>query len=116
MHEGATLITIVPNGYSLSRRIAVKMGLMESELVVTEFEENIGHFHTYNMKIFEDLFKSFNFSELQFGGVMPKIFSNNQFDRCLQEGIIDDCFLDSLNELSDDFTEICSSIYSICKR
>lgn len=116
MKEGAILITVVPNGHSLSRQIAVRMGLLDSELIVTEFEKKIGHFHTYNMKTFQDLFKTHNFSQYEFGGIMPKIFSNNQFDKCLQQGIIDDRYLDALNELSADFSEICSSIYSICKR
>jgi 2-polyprenyl-3-methyl-5-hydroxy-6-metoxy-1,4-benzoquinol methylase len=116
MKKDAILITIVPNGHSLSRRIAVKMGLIKSELVVTDFEKKIGHFHTYNMNTFEELFKSCNFSHSVFGGIMPKIFSNNQFDQCLEYGIIDDCFLDALNVLSDEFIEICASIYSICKR
>ena len=116
MKKDALLITIVPNGESLSRKIAVKMGIMEDELIVTDFEKSIGHFRTYSMQKFQELFKSFPFSEFKFGGIMPKIFSNHQFDQSLECNIIDDKFLDALFELSDEYTQICASIYSICKK
>jgi len=116
MKKDSVLITIVPNGYSLSRQIAVKMGLIPSELVVTDFEKKIGHYRTYDMKTFQSLFKEHDFSHFEFGGIMPKIFSNNQFDKCLKDGIINDSFLDALYQLSNKFSEICSSIYSICRK
>ena len=116
MKKGAILITVVPNGRSLSRKIAVKMGIVKSELAVTEFEKSIGHCRTYDMHSFKELFTSFKFSQLEFGGIMPKIFSNNQFDQCLDNEIIDDKFLDALFELSDELPEICSSIYTICTK
>jgi len=116
MKEGAILITIVPNGTSLSRKIAVKMGIIESELVVTDFEKSIGHYRTYDMESFQKLFRSFDFQNIEFGGIMPKIFSNYQFDKSLEYNIIDDKFLDALFALSDEFCEICSSIYSVCTK
>ena len=116
MKKGAILITIVPNGKSLSRQIAVKMGIVESELSVTEFEKKIGHYRTYDMQSFQKIFQTFDFSQLQFGGIMPKIFSNNQFDKCLEYEIIDEDFLDALFSLSDSFVDISASIYSVCKK
>lgn len=110
------MITIVPNGKSLSRQIAVEMGLMKFPLEVTDFEKKIGHHRTYDIKALTNLFKEAGMTILESGGIMPKIFSNNQFDRSLQAGIIDMNFLNALNKLSAKYEELCSSIYLITKK
>lgn len=110
------LITIVPNGRSLSRRIAVKMKLLPEELVVTDFEKSIGHYRTYDLDSLTKLHQEAGFRILESGGIMPKIFSNNQFDKCINKGILDRRYLDALNELSPFFKDICSSIYVLSER
>jgi 2-polyprenyl-3-methyl-5-hydroxy-6-metoxy-1,4-benzoquinol methylase len=116
MNHNQLMITIVPNGTSLSRQIAVEMGLMKSPLEVTEFEKKIGHHRTYDINSLTNLFKNAGMTILESGGIMPKIFSNNQFDRSLQAGIIDLNFLSALNSLSDKYGELCSSIYLVTKK
>lgn len=107
------MITIVPNGQSLSRQIAVNMGLLNSSLEVTTFEKKIGHHRTYDTDSLIDVFRRSGMKIISSGGIMPKIFSNNQFDKCLSLGIIDLEFLNGLNKLSDKYFELCSSIFVI---
>ncbi|MDA7700426.1 class I SAM-dependent methyltransferase [Methylophilaceae bacterium] len=116
MAAGQKIITLVPNGMSLSRQIAVNMGILQNELEVTDFEKSIGHFRTYEQSSLSSLFLSAGFKLKEQGGIMPKIFSNNQFDRCLLEKIISIDFLDALNNLSDKYQEICSSIYVVAEK
>ena len=68
------------------------------------------------MKALTDLFHNSGMTIIESGGIMPKIFSNNQFDRSLQAGIIDMNFLNGLNKLSNKYQELCSSIYLITKK
>lgn len=107
------MIVVVPNGNSLSRRIAEKMGLLPHRLCVTEFEKQIGHHITFTLSILENMAVSAGFSILSAGGIFPKIFSNGQLDACMQSGIIDASFLNALNDLSDAYTDLCASIYVV---
>lgn len=116
MTAGQKIIVLVPNGMSLSRQIAVNMGILKNELEVTDFEKSIGHYRTYKQSTLSSLFLSAGFTLKEEGGIMPKIFSNNQFDKCLLENIISIDFLDALNNLSDKYQEICSSIYVVAER
>ncbi len=106
---------IVPNANSLSRQIAVKMGLMEHEEDVTEFEKSIGHFHTFTRKKLSKDLESVGFKIISSGGIMPKIYSNGQYDKSLSHNIIDIKYLDACSELSDKHPELCASIYFICE-
>ena len=116
MSKGQILITIVPNGRSLSRQIAVNMGLMESPLQVTDFEQKIGHHRTYDAQSLSSLFIHSGMEIISKGGIMPKIFSNNQYDRCMDSSIIDLNFLNALNKLSEKYPELCASIYLVTKK
>lgn len=116
MHVGAELITVVPNALSLSRQIAVSMGLLNSVYDVTDYEKSIGHYRTYDAINLENLFSSAGFSIKESGGVMPKIFANYQYDAAISNKIIDESYLDGLFSLSEKYVEICSSIYVICTK
>ena len=108
-------IVIVPNGESLSRRIAEKLGLLQHRLTVTEFEREIGHHTTFNRGALEYVLTNAGFTVVESGGICPKIFSNGQIDKALKEGIITLDFLDALNQLSDDLPDICASTYVIAE-
>jgi 2-polyprenyl-3-methyl-5-hydroxy-6-metoxy-1,4-benzoquinol methylase len=116
MQVGADLITIVPNALSLSRQIAVNMGLLSSVYDVTDYERTIGHHRTYDLQSLENLFSNIGFSIKDRGGLMPKIFANYQYDAAISAAIIDARYLDGLFSLSDKYPEICSSIYTVCTK
>lgn len=113
---GALLITVVPNALSLSRQIAMKMGILENVYGVTKFEKEIGHFRTYDQRMLQNLFIDAGFKIVEAGGIMPKIFSNKQFDDSLDQGVINHSFLAALNSLSEKYQDICSSIYIIATK
>lgn len=113
--SASRFIMIVPNGESLSRRIAQKLGLVQHRLAVTEFERNIGHNTTFNRGALEYVATNAGFHIVESGGICPKVFSNGQIDRALKEGIINLNFLHALNQLSEELPDICASIYVIAE-
>ncbi|MEH6632617.1 MAG: class I SAM-dependent methyltransferase [Halopseudomonas aestusnigri] len=106
---------VVPNGTSLSRRIAVNMGFMAEPLVVTDFEKAIGHHRTYDIETLIAVVEGAGLTIVHAGGIMPKVFSNSQYDRALQEGIIGQEYLDAAFKLSEELPELCSSIFVSCR-
>jgi hypothetical protein len=110
----ARVFIVVPNGMSLSRQIAVGMGLVERPDAVTAFERQVGHYHTFvSGSLCADI-ENAGLNILEFGGVMPKIFSNRQYDLSLEAGIIDRKYLDACFALSGAYPEICASIFAVC--
>jgi hypothetical protein len=89
---------------------------MESPLQVTDFERKIGHHRTYDMQSLSSLFINSGMEIISKGGIMPKIFSNNQYDKCIDARIIDLNFLKALNNLSKIYPELCASIFLITKK
>ena len=110
----ARVFIVVPNGMSLSRQIAVGMGLVEKPDAVTPFERRVGHYHTFLPSSLRADVESAGLKILEFGGVMPKIFSNRQYDLALEAGIIDRKYLDACFALSGAYPEICASIFAVC--
>jgi SAM-dependent methyltransferase len=107
------LVVAVPNGEALSRQIAVRMGLIESNDSVTEGEYLQGHRKTYTLS---SLLAEIHRAELQvldFGGVIVKPLSNQQFDRAIESGIVNNDYVDACNDLSKDFPHLCASVYAI---
>jgi len=116
MTAGASLITIVPNGQSLSRKIAKQLGIVKQLDEVTRFEREIGHQTTYTLDTLISDMQAAGFSISDSGGLVPKIFSNYQIDQALSAGIIDLRFLDALNELSEELPHLCSSIFTVVEK
>lgn len=112
---GKKFIFVVPNGYSLSRQIAVRMGILEACLDITEFEKQIGHHTTFSSNMLLKLIEHCGMRVLETGGIMPKVMSSVQFDKALSFNVIDDEYLDGLCDLSDSFPDICASIYVIAE-
>jgi 2-polyprenyl-3-methyl-5-hydroxy-6-metoxy-1,4-benzoquinol methylase len=111
----APLIIVVPNALSLSRRIAVNMGLLDAPEAVTKFEASIGHYRTYTLTALQNTVNAASLEMVASGGVMPKIFSNGQYDAAISAGIIDQDFLEACSNLSTDLPEICASIFLVAK-
>lgn len=113
--RNAKLIVVVPNALSFSRRVAVEMGLLEKPEAVTSFEQQIGHHRTYTSESLERAAELAGLKVLESGGIMPKIFSNGQYDAALSAGIIDQDFLAGCAALSDTLPSLCASIYVVLK-
>ena len=107
------LVVAVPNGEALSRQIAVRMGLIESNESVTEGEYLQGHRKTYTLASLLTEIRRAGLKIVDFGGVIVKPFSNHQFDRALESGIIDNRYVEACNDLSKDYPHLSASVYAI---
>lgn len=105
-----------PNANAPSRQIAVKMGLIESNMAVTEAEEKHGHRVTYSLDTLESDIKKSGLKILHKSGIFFKALANFQWDRLLQMDIITQEYLDGCYELGQQYPDLCSTIYFVCTK
>lgn len=105
----------VPNGLSISRRIAVKLGLLPSPLHVMEHEAAHGHKRTYWSGSLHADIESSGLKAVASGGIMFKPMGNAQIDRAMAEGIIDEKYLDACYEIGEETGFGCASLYAVCE-
>lgn len=116
LNDNGSIVVMVPNADAVSRRIAVKMGLLESVDSVTEGEMLQGHQRTYTMSELIRHSTSAGYRIENRGGILYKPFANFQFDAALKNEIISDDYISALEELAkEDFTGT-SSLYVILKK
>ncbi|MGC3940415.1 class I SAM-dependent methyltransferase [Roseobacter sp. EG26] len=108
------LFVAVPNAHAASRQIAVGMGLISHASAVTEGEALHGHRCTYSIDTLVADIKAAGLHVEDFGGVMFKPLANYQFDACLQNGTVDDAFLEGCYVLGKRYPDLCASIYAVC--
>lgn len=110
------LFVACPNANAPSRQIAVKMGLIESNTAVTEAERAHGHRITYCMDTLETEIKKSGLQVLHKSGIFFKALANFQWDRLLETDIISQEYLDGCYSLGQQYPELCSSIFCVCKK
>jgi 2-polyprenyl-3-methyl-5-hydroxy-6-metoxy-1,4-benzoquinol methylase len=111
--ENGRLIVAVPNAEALSRQIAVRMGLIESNRSVTSGEYKHGHRRTYSMdELLSDVRKS-GLRVVESGGVIVKPLSNSQFDEALESGIVSEEYVRACDELAREFPNLSASLYVV---
>src|SRR5262245_958862 len=86
------LFVAVPNANALSRQIAVKMGLVESNTAVTPAEARHGHRRTYSMDVLLSHLRAARYRIDDYGGILVKPLANFQFDQAIAHGIVDDAY------------------------
>jgi 2-polyprenyl-3-methyl-5-hydroxy-6-metoxy-1,4-benzoquinol methylase len=109
------LFIAVPNANALSRQIAVRMGLVQYNTAVTSAEREHGHRMTYTMDQLEYHIREAGLRAVHSGGVLVKPLANFQFDKALEQGIIDQAYLDGCYELSKLYPDLCASLYAVCE-
>ena len=107
------LVVAVPNGEALSRQIAVRMGLIESNESVTEGEYLQGHRKTYTMASLLAEVRWAGLNVLDFGGVIVKPLSNSQFDKALEIGIISQEYVRACDELAREYPNLAASVFVV---
>jgi SAM-dependent methyltransferase len=110
------LFVVVPNANAPSRQIAVKMGLIATNSTVTEGEAAHGHRCTYSLDTLEDDVRRAGLLVESRGGIFFKALANYQFDRMLQQGIIDERYLEGCYALGMQYADLTASIYMVCGR
>lgn len=113
---GGYCIITVPNAKSLSRQLAVKMGLFDSIYSLTENDKNHGHLRIFDMESLLNHISNSKFKLIDKGGLFVKPFADFQMNMLVQKDIIDETHFDGLRELAKDYPELSGHIYVILKR
>jgi 2-polyprenyl-3-methyl-5-hydroxy-6-metoxy-1,4-benzoquinol methylase len=100
----------VPNGNSIHRLAAVKMGLLDNPCQLNSRDHALGHRRVYVPQTFKlDIEKS-GLNLIEIGGVYLKPLSNSQIQENWSEEMIQGFY-----ELGKDFPEHAAEIYAICQ-
>jgi 2-polyprenyl-3-methyl-5-hydroxy-6-metoxy-1,4-benzoquinol methylase len=115
LSDNGYLYVIVPNGTSISRLIACKLNIVDYPCCVTRGEKEHGHYITYDLYTLERHFREANIHNIKLGGIVFKIFGNNQYDNAFKYNIIDNNFIDACYALGKERPMDCASIYCLAK-
>lgn len=100
----------VPNGNSIHRLAAVKMGLLSNPCQLNSRDLALGHRRVYTPQTFRaDIDKS-GLKVVEIGGVYLKPLSNGQIQQHWSEEMIQGFY-----ELGKDFPELAAEIFVVCK-
>ena len=114
--DDGVFLLVCPNANAPSRQIAVKMGLISHNAAVTPAEEEHGHRITYTLDTLERDAKEAGLKVVHRSGIFFKALANFQWDRLLQTDIISQEYLDGCYELGQQYPDLCSSIFLVCKK
>jgi len=116
LSKDGRLFLVTPNAMAPSRQIAVKMGLIPYNSAVTSAEKEHGHRVTYSFDTLERDAKDAGLNVVQRSGIFFKALANFQWDQLLQTDIISKEYLDGCYALGEQYPELCSSIFLLCKK
>ena len=100
----------VPNGNSIHRLVAVKMGLLDKPCQLNSRDHALGHRRVYTPETFRADIEKSGLNIIEMGGVYFKPLSNGQIQEHWNEEMIQGFF-----ELGKDFPEYAAEIYAVCK-
>jgi len=100
----------VPNGNSIHRLAAVKMGLLDNPCQLNSRDYELGHRRVYNSKTIRTDIEASGLKVLEMGGVYFKPLSNQQIQEHWTEEMIQGFY-----ELGKDFPEYAAEIYVVCQ-
>ena len=116
LSDDGRFFLVCPNANAPSRQIAVKMGLISHNAAVTPAEEDHGHRITYTLDTLERDAKEAGLKVVYRSGIFFKALANFQWDKLLQTDIISKEYLDGCYELGQQYPDLCSSIFLVCKK
>lgn len=99
----------VPNGNSIHRLAAVKMGLLEDSCQLNTRDHALGHRRVYTPDTFKVDIEKSGLKVCEMGGVYFKPLSNGQIQEHWTEEMIQGFY-----ELGKDFPEVAAEIYAVC--
>ncbi|WP_299271002.1 class I SAM-dependent methyltransferase [uncultured Psychrosphaera sp.] len=107
---------VCPNANAPSRQIAVKMGIISHNSAVTPAEEEHGHRITYSLDTLEKDATKAGLEVVHRSGIFFKALANFQWDKLLQTDIVSPEYLDGCFKLGQQYPDLCSSIFLLCKK
>jgi 2-polyprenyl-3-methyl-5-hydroxy-6-metoxy-1,4-benzoquinol methylase len=115
LSENGRFFLVCPNANAPSRQIAVKMGLISHNAAVTPAEATHGHRCTYSLDTLERDAVAAGLNVIHRSGIFFKALANFQWDRLLQTDIISPAYLEGCYQLGQQYPDLCSSIFLLCK-
>lgn len=100
----------VPNGNSIHRLVAVKMGMLDNPCQLNPRDHALGHRRVYTPATFREAIEQSGLKVLEIGGVYFKPLSNGQIQENWTEEMIQGFY-----ELGKDFPEFAAEIYAVCQ-
>lgn len=101
----------VPNGNSIHRLAAVKMGMLDHPCQLNQRDHALGHRRVYTPVTFKADIVQSGLQLIEMGGVYFKPLSNGQIQENWSEEMIQGFY-----ELGKDFPEFAAEIFAVCER
>jgi len=109
LKPGGRILVGVPNGHSIHRLVAVKMGLLGEPCQLNSRDEALGHRRVYTRETLSTDLQAAGLSIDEMGGVFFKPLSNKQIQDHWTEDMINGFY-----ELGKDFPEHAAELYAVC--
>jgi 2-polyprenyl-3-methyl-5-hydroxy-6-metoxy-1,4-benzoquinol methylase len=103
------ILAIVPNGHSIHRLVAVKMGLLSQPCELNSRDHALGHRRVYTPDSFRQDIEAAGLGIENIGGIFFKPLSNQQIEDNWTEEMIQGFY-----ELGKDFPENAAEIFTVC--
>ena len=116
LSDNGRFFLVCPNANAPSRQIAVKMGLLSHNSVITEGEKAHGHHITYTLDTLERDAKAAGLKVVYRTGIFFKALANFQWDKLLKTDIISKEYLEGCYQLGQQYPDLCSSIFILCEK
>jgi len=105
----------VPNAHSLSRQLAVRMGLLGSLYELTPNDLRHGHMRVYDWDMMQEQIVSAGFEIIGRHGLSFKLFSDKQNVEMLHTGIIGEPQIKGLWKIGDEYAKLSGAIMIVAK-
>lgn len=106
---GGKILIGVPNGHSIHRLVAVKMGLLQEPCELNARDLALGHRRVYTTTTLRETLLAAGLNPLEMGGVFFKPVSNQQIQDSWNEEMIQGFY-----QLGKDFPENAAELYAVC--
>lgn len=110
---GGHLFVVVPNRESLSRQLAVAMGLLQYLDDLSPNDRKMGHCRTYSADDLRAEVVSNHFTMKQEGGLLLKPLADFQMNDLLAKSILTTQHLLGLEKLGQTYPSFCMSIFAV---
>ena len=110
------LFVVVPNAEAASRRIAVKMGVLEHLETLSAADVAAGHRRVYRLDTLVADARRAGLGIVDTGGVFFKPLANFQFDALMGGPLIGEAFMEGCYQLGKEHPTFCASIYLVAER
>jgi SAM-dependent methyltransferase len=107
---GGRILVGVPNGHSIHRLVAVKMGLLNDPCDLSERNRHLGQLRVYTPQSLRADLEAADLHVVELGGVFLKPLTNQQIEDDWTAEMIH-----GFHELGKDFPELDASLYAVCE-